>query len=46
MADATEDKKIVKEKKSIVNIAQNIIYALIGVGIVALFIVMYLRSRV
>jgi hypothetical protein len=46
MADATEDKKIAKEKKSVVYILRNIIYALIGVGIVALFIVMYLLSRV
>jgi hypothetical protein len=45
MANATEDNKIVKGKKSIANISLNIIYALIGAGIVALFVIMYIRSR-
>ncbi len=45
MANATEDKKIVKGKKSIANILLNIIYALIGAGIVALLVIMFIRSR-
>ena len=45
MADATEDKKIIKEKRSLVRILLNITYAIIGAGIVALFVIMYIRSR-
>ncbi len=45
MANATEDKKIVKEKKSVVGILLNIIYVLIGAGIIALFVIMFIRSR-
>ncbi len=44
MTDLT-DKQTTKEKKSILNFLLNIFYALIGIGIIAIFIIMFIRGR-